>query len=165
MALGLNIAAHDLAYRFAFSAAVPMVSRWKLLRRLGWKGVERSHIRDGCLFVGFDLDLGNDCYLNRQVFIDASASVTIGTHVQFGPRAAVHTSTHDVGPHHIRGGTSRTAPVTIGSGCWIGTGSIILPGVNIAAGCIIAAGAVVTKSTQPDGLYAGVPARRVRDLD
>ena len=42
--------------------------------------------------------------------------------------------------------------------------AIILPGVTIAEGCVIAAGAVVNKSTEPDGLYAGVPARRVKDL-
>ncbi len=29
----------------------------------------------------------------------------------------------------------------------------------------IGSGAVVTKSTEPDGLYLGVPAKRVRDLD
>jgi maltose O-acetyltransferase len=30
---------------------------------------------------------------------------------------------------------------------------------------VIAAGAVVTEDCAPDGLYAGVPARRIRDLD
>ena len=160
----MNVAAHDMAYRFAFSAAVPMAHRWKLLRKLGWGGVQRSDIRDGCLFIGFKVQMDGPCYMNRQVFIDASATVRIGAHVQFGPRAAVHTSTHDIGPAHERGGTPRTAPVSIGDGCWIGAGSIILPGVDVAPGCVIAAGAVVTKSTAPNGLYAGVPARRVKDL-
>lgn len=54
---------------------------------------------------------------------------------------------------------------TVGDGCWIGANATILPGVTVAPGCVIAAGAVVTKDTEPDGLYAGVPARRVRDLD
>jgi maltose O-acetyltransferase len=40
----------------------------------------------------------------------------------------------------------------------------VLPGVTIGAGCAVAAGAVVTADCEPDGLYAGVPARRVRDL-
>lgn len=31
-------------------------------------------------------------------------------------------------------------------------------------GCVIAAGAVVTRDAEPDGLYAGVPARRIRSL-
>jgi acetyltransferase-like isoleucine patch superfamily enzyme len=33
----------------------------------------------------------------------------------------------------------------------------------IAKGCIIGANAVVTHDTEPNGLYAGVPARRLRD--
>lgn len=164
MALGLNIAAHDVAYRFAFSPAVPMKGRWKLLQKLGWTGVRDSNIRDGCLFVGFDLEM-QGCYLNRQVFIDASAPVKVGRGTQFGPRSMVITSTHDVGTHEQRGGTPRVAPVTIGAGCWIGAGAVILPGVTVADGCIVAAGAVVTRDTAPDGLYAGVPARRVKELD
>ena len=33
------------------------------------------------------------------------------------------------------------------------------------SGGVIGAGAVVTKSTEPNGLYLGVPAKRVRDLE
>jgi acetyltransferase-like isoleucine patch superfamily enzyme len=40
----------------------------------------------------------------------------------------------------------------------------VLPGVTVAAGCVTAAGAVVAADTEPDGLYAGVPATRIRDL-
>jgi maltose O-acetyltransferase len=40
-----------------------------------------------------------------------------------------------------------------------------MPGVTIGDGCTIASGAVVTRDCEPDGMYAGVPARRVKDLD
>ena len=163
MALGLNVAAHDILYRAAFSAAVPVQHRWKVLNRLGWKGIRASDIRDGCLIIGFDVEMER-CYLNRQVLIDASAPVRIGKHVQFGQRASIITSTHEIGAAAMRGGDSRVAPVTIGDGCWIGAGAMILPGVTVASGCVIAAGAVVARETEPDGAYAGVPARRVKDL-
>jgi maltose O-acetyltransferase len=55
--------------------------------------------------------------------------------------------------------------VSVGNGSWLGTGVTVLPGVTIGEGCVIAAGAVVTADCAPDGLYAGVPARRIRDLD
>ena len=54
-------------------------------------------------------------------------------------------------------------PTVIGSDCWIGAHSIIKSGVHIADGCVIAMGSVVTKDTQPYGIYAGVPAKRVKD--
>lgn len=163
MGFGLNVVLHDVVYRAAFSAAVPMQSRWRLLRRLGWEGIERCNIRDGCLIVGFDLTMV-DSYLNRQVLIDASAPVHVGSRVQFGQRSSIITSTHEIGAHAMRGGTPRTAPVTVGDGCWIGAGAMILPGVTVAPGCIIAAGAVVADDTEPDYIYAGIPARKIRAL-
>jgi acetyltransferase-like isoleucine patch superfamily enzyme len=46
---------------------------------------------------------------------------------------------------------------------WIGFGSIILTGVRIGRGSIIAAGSVVTKDVQSFSIYAGVPAKKIRD--
>lgn len=51
----------------------------------------------------------------------------------------------------------------IGSDCWIGAHVIIKRGVKIADGCVIAMGSVVTKDTLPYGIYAGVPAKRIKD--
>ncbi|MDR7281948.1 acetyltransferase-like isoleucine patch superfamily enzyme [Pseudomonas corrugata] len=45
----------------------------------------------------------------------------------------------------------------------VGTGSIIFPGVTVSEGCSIGAMALVTKSTEPWGIYTGVPAKRVKD--
>lgn len=45
----------------------------------------------------------------------------------------------------------------------VGAGSIIFPGVTISEGCSIGAMALVTKSTESWGIYAGIPAKRVRD--
>ncbi|WP_247602466.1 DapH/DapD/GlmU-related protein [Gordonia rubripertincta] len=55
-------------------------------------------------------------------------------------------------------------PIVVGDYCWIGAGAIILPGVVVGEGCIISAGAVVIRDCEPNGLYAGVPAIRKRDL-
>jgi maltose O-acetyltransferase len=76
----------------------------------------------------------------------------------------VLTSTHDPGDHDNRRGPYRTAPVSIGAGSWIGARATIMPGVTIGDGVTVAAGAVVTRDCEPDGLYAGVPAQRVKKL-
>lgn len=54
-------------------------------------------------------------------------------------------------------------PVCIGNNVLLSRNCILLPGVRIADGCVIGAGAVVTKDTEPFGIYAGVPARRIAD--
>jgi maltose O-acetyltransferase len=76
----------------------------------------------------------------------------------------IGTSSHEVGPPEKRAGTLVKQGVTIEDGCWVGARAIVLPGVTIGRGCIIASGAVVTKDCEPGGLYAGVPARRLRDV-
>jgi acetyltransferase-like isoleucine patch superfamily enzyme len=50
----------------------------------------------------------------------------------------------------------------IGSHCFIGARSIILPGIVIGEGSIVAAGSVVTKSVPPGCIVAGNPAAIVR---
>ncbi|WP_305037222.1 DapH/DapD/GlmU-related protein [Kineococcus sp. TRM81007] len=50
----------------------------------------------------------------------------------------------------------------IGRHCFVGAGSIVLPGVTIGDGSIVAAGAVVTKDVPPASIVAGSPARVIR---
>ena len=45
----------------------------------------------------------------------------------------------------------------IGRHCFIGAGSIILPGVTVGDGSIVAAGAVVTRDVPPRSIVAGSP--------
>ena len=145
--------------------ASPLLSprlRGRLLRQLGLD--VRGNISPGCYFGSTDIAIGNS-YLNREVLIDANAPVRIGDDCAIGMRTTIITSTHTIGPSSRRAGQPQSAPVTIADGCWLGACVTVLPGVTIGAGCVIATGAVVTKDCEPNGLYAGIPARRVRDLE
>lgn len=51
----------------------------------------------------------------------------------------------------------------IGDDVWIGYGAIIMSGVKINDGSIIAAGSVVTHDTEPYSIYAGVPAKKIKN--
>lgn len=46
---------------------------------------------------------------------------------------------------------------------WIGYGAQIMPGVIIREGSVIGAGAIVTHSTEPYGVYVGIPARKIKE--
>ncbi|PQO28960.1 transferase [Blastopirellula marina] len=50
----------------------------------------------------------------------------------------------------------------IGSNCFIGGRSIILPGITVGDGSIVGAGSVVTKDVPPGSIVAGNPARIIR---
>jgi maltose O-acetyltransferase len=91
--------------------------------------------------------------------------ITLGDDVYFGHDITILTTTHDIGSHGRRCSGTRSAAVSVGSGTWVGTRALILPGVHIGAGCVVAAGAVVTESVPDDTMVGGVPARALRRLD
>lgn len=75
------------------------------------------------------------------------------------------TSTHEIGDSQCRAGELIRRPIEVGKGCWIGAGAVILPGIIIGDGCVIGAGAVVNRDCDPNRLYVGVPARRIKELE
>lgn len=121
------------------------------------------------LFCGIDwvegpLSIGKGAFINRGVLIEGPGGIEIGDLVHIGPGAQILTSTHEIGGSARRAAELRRRPVVIGAGSWIGAGAIVLPGVTVAPGTVVAAGSVVTEDTGRDDLYAGMPARRKRDL-
>jgi sugar O-acyltransferase (sialic acid O-acetyltransferase NeuD family) len=62
-----------------------------------------------------------------------------------------------VAPNVTLGGGAR-----VGSRVLVGAGTAVLPGVSICDDTVIGAGSVVTENIAEPGVYAGVPARRVR---
>lgn len=153
-----------LVNRLAASTLLPQALRWRLLRRLGM-AVERSSINPGVTIEGRDLAIGEGSFVNSGSWLDNSnARITIGRNCALGQRVFVTTSSHDWSDPEHRAGATTGKSVSIGDGAWIGAAAKILPGVTVGAGCIVAAGAVVTRDCEPHGVYAGVPARRIRDL-
>jgi len=57
-----------------------------------------------------------------------------------------------------------TKPVILKDNVWIGDGAIICKGVTIGENSIIGAGAVVTKSIYKPGIYAGNPAKILKEF-
>lgn len=149
------------------SALLPIPARRLLLRTVG-VDIHRSAVVCERVYLGSrQLSLGVDVFVNVGSFIDGSARVSIGDYTRMGPFVRILTGTHDYQNSVIRrrrreGTIAR--PVTIERGCWIGMGASIMPGITIAEGCVVAAGSLVLMSTGPNGLYAGVPAVRKRDL-
>lgn len=60
----------------------------------------------------------------------------------------------------VNGGRRR---IEIGDHVWIGRRTTIMPDVAIGRGSVLATGAVLTSDMPPNTIYAGVPARQVRE--
>ncbi len=158
---------HFLTDIVAASSLTPQQWRKEIYRHVGIS-IEETHravnIGPRCRIVGNELSIKSGTFINSDCFFHARAPIVIEEDCALAMEVMICTISHEVGPWNWRCGNTKFAPVTIGAGSWIGTRATILQGVTVGKGCIIAAGAVVTHDCEPNGMYAGVPARRVRDL-
>jgi acetyltransferase-like isoleucine patch superfamily enzyme len=145
------------------SALVPRVGRILGYRLLGMS-VGVVDVFPRVWFKGRGVELGSHVTVNSGTMFDTSAPVTVGARTRIGFSVLFCTSEHSVGTSDERAGARFDAPITVGEGCWIGSRALLLPGVSVGDGCVIAAGAVVARDCESNGLYAGVPARRIREL-
>jgi maltose O-acetyltransferase len=151
---------------FGSSYWLPVSWRVALMRRAGVSVGEGTTVRSRCYFGGpGPFTIGARCYVSYGGEFDGSAPVTIGNDVYVASGVSVGTCTHEIGEASQRAGRRFAASVSIGDGSWIGMNSTILPGVTIGPGCVIAAGAVVAHDCEANGLYAGVPAKLVDELE
>ncbi len=104
-------------------------------------------------------------FKNASAFLNnAWERVEIHKNTSIAYGVTVSASSHEIGMPEKLAEASRRRPVIIGEGCWIGANVTILPGVTVADGCVIGAGSVVTRSTEKNESYLGIPAKRVRTL-
>ena len=144
---------------------LPPFLRMRAMRALGFDLDPTACVWPDCRFGSAKVRLGAHVFINIGFSHDGADYLTIEQNVRVGQFVRVITATHAVGPPEQRCTIDViAAPVVVERGCWIGAGTTLLPGVVVRRGCVIGANATVTRSTQPDGLYVGNPARRIKDL-
>ena len=145
----------------------------RISRKASLYGVERirlgDHVRidDFCLLSG-SIELGSYVHLAAGSLLFAGeAGIRVGDYSTLSSRCAVYALSDDYSGAHMTNPTVpeaytgvRQAPVEIGAHVIVGSGSTILPGVTVAEGCALGAMTLLQRSTEPWGIYYGVPARR-----
>ncbi len=148
------------------SEFLPVRLRMKVMRWTGYGISDTCTIWSGACIRSKKLVVGANVFINVGFFFDGYEKLSIGDNVRIGQFVRVITATHDIGTSRQRGLVEVDGQsVVIDDGCWVGAGAVILPGVSVARGCVVAANSVVTKSTEQNGLYAGNPARRIREFE
>ncbi len=115
--------------------------------------------------LGWGLKIGNYSSIGAASYIGCSGKIIIGNYVMIGPHCTMIAENHIFNEKNeliMKQGVSNKG-IEIKDNVWIGANVTILDGVIIEQGCIIAAGAVVTKNTESNGIYAGIPAKRIKD--
>ncbi|QUE87197.1 acyltransferase [Exiguobacterium alkaliphilum] len=108
-----------------------------------------------------ELKLGSNVYINRNCNIVAYDSIEVGAGTTIGPSVNIYDHNHTFVSTDKKYETER---IIIGNNVWIGANSCILKGVKIGNNSIVGAGSVVTKSIPENVMYAGNPAKLLKQL-
>lgn len=136
------------------------------LRFLGFDVHKKARLVSSVKISGnCNIYIGEDTFIGHDVCFYGNGDFIIGDNVDIAPQVKLMTGSHLVDLLPIRAaGTGFNSFIKIEDGCWIGAGSIILPGVKIGKGAIVGAGSVVNKDVEPFSLYAGNPAKFKKKL-
>jgi acetyltransferase-like isoleucine patch superfamily enzyme len=110
------------------------------------------------------LVIGKHTWIGQSCFMHSAGGIFVGQAVGIGPAVKIITSQHaaDDPSIPILFTSIECKPVVLKNGCDIGVGSVICPGVTIGQGAIIGAGSVVNRDVPALEVWAGVPARKIK---
>ena len=112
------------------------------------------------------IEIHNDVQIGRYATITAIDGIVIGDGCLISEYVYISDHAHDVYSKYdrplVRNPLIKKGRVQIGSQCFLGFRSIVLPGVTLGDRCIVGAGAVVTKPFPSNSIIAGVPAELIR---
>lgn len=128
-------------------------------------GIDYSLNYDVEMMYPQNISIDKNTYINGgKIYASPNAKIIIGANCLISYAVHLRTDMHNYETADIlinkQGNTEKN--IIIGNDVWLGYGVQILSGVHIADGCVIGAGSVVTKSTDPYGVYAGVPAKLIK---
>lgn len=125
-------------------------------------------IAENAVIIG-DVTIGDDCSIWYGVVLRGDVNtIQIGNRVNIQDNASVHTlyqrSVTIIGDDVSVGHNAVVHGAKVGNNVLVGMGAILMDNAEIADGSIIAAGAVVLSNEKLEpGVYAGVPAKKVKD--
>jgi len=125
-------------------------------------------LKDGCHLCTCNSEskiiLGKNTTIGFHTLIYASVSIRIGSNCSIAPFVYIVDSNHEVKRNKlINEQPNITSPIEISSDVWIGAGAVILSGVKIGEGAVIGANSVVSCDVPDYEIWAGVPARKIKN--
>ena len=147
-----------------------MIIRYVLLKNLAQKCGDNIAIYPGAyilhpenLIIGNNVSIHPMCYL--ECGSNAQDCLQIDDDVSIAHGVTIMTTSHiyNIEDTPIKYCPCKREKVHICSNVWIGAKATILLGRTIASGCVIGANSVVTKDTEMNKVYAGAPAREIKN--
>ncbi|HTR79902.1 MAG TPA: acyltransferase [Gemmatimonadaceae bacterium] len=107
---------------------------------------------------GYNLDVGDDVVIHRNVLLDDRGGIRLGNQVSVSDYANIYSHTHSI----IEQRDVTNATTVIEDGVRITYHATVLAGVHVHEQSMVGAMAVATKDVRPFHVYVGIPAKSVR---
>ena len=157
----------------------------RLLWNICWAFLYRTsprpfHAWRATLLRIFGAQLGPDCHFYPKSKVWAPWNLACEDRVTLGDDAELYNpSRFSLGSHcivsqgaYVCGATHEynkpafplvSFPMEIGAYAWICARAMVHPRVNIGVGAILGLGSIATRDLEPFGIYAGVPAQKIKE--
>ena len=137
-----------------------LIFRYKFVKvGKGFYCGKNLYIKPNTVSIGNSVYFGNYCHLSAgEILIDdyvmlaSYVSIVGGDHIYNRP-----------GNTMIESKRGEQKTVIIEKDVWVGHGAIIMHGVTLGEGCVISAGSIVLKDVPPYSIVTGNPAKRIKD--
>ena len=161
-----RIAAKELCFELNNLRPSMTMKREEITRRLlGKAGVNCCIESPFYCDYGYNIEVGDNFFINSGCVILDGARVTFGDNVFVAPHCGFYTAGHPLDHERRNMGLEYALPITIGNNVWIGGHVCVLPGVSIGDNSVIGAGSVVNKDIPAGVLAAGNPCRVIREIN
>ena len=106
------------------------------------------------------LRIGSDVSLNHGVLLNCRDVIELGDQVTISAGAQLQTAflTGERMDHHS------AKPIKIGQGSWIAAGVVVSAGAIVCENVVVGAMSLVRGELSSNALYAGVPAKKIREF-
>lgn len=156
----------DRLYDFNATRPTELDKREEMLKEMF------AEIGEGCYiepplhsnFGGAHVHFGKYVYANFNLTMVDDTHIYVGDYTMLGPNVTIASAGHPILPELREKGYQYNMPVHIGKNCWIGAGSVILPGITIGDNTVIGAGSIVTKDIPENVVAVGNPCRVLREI-
>ncbi len=148
---------------FKYSPRIAFGYRNFILRIFGAKVGKQVHVYSSTnIWFPWNLEIGDWSAIGEDTLIYNLGRVVIGEKATISHRAHICAGTHDY--------KDPTLPlirpeIHIGDQVWVCANSFVGPNIKIGEGAIVGAGSVIMKSAEPWGIYAGNPAKFIKQRE
>jgi putative colanic acid biosynthesis acetyltransferase WcaF len=153
----------QIVYALLFKTSPRPFHTWRamLLRLFGARLGPDCHIYPrAVIWAPWNLSCEDTVAIADEAIIYNPSPISLKSHCTISQQAYLCGATHD---HDNPAFPMISAPITIERYAWVCARATVLLGVSVGEGAVLGLGSVASRDLEPWSVYAGLPARKIRE--